>query len=219
MTRAQRIASALIVGITGSLVTMALHPTGGDVAREAAAGGSNAVARGAHVLAIAMQPLLAAGFLGLTLLLARRREVAVTAFVSYAIATVAVVIAAACSGLVSPRLIEAAMAADGVERAGLLAQARFAFVLNQAMAKIYVGLAAGAIVLWSAAMRGDAAFPQPLAWFGLGVGGIGVVAIVSGRLPLHVQGFGLVVLVLAAWIVGVAAALWRLPEVAPPAVR
>jgi hypothetical protein len=217
MTRPQRIATALIVGITGSLVTMALHPTGSDVAREAAAGGSNAVARGAHVLAIAMQPLLAAGFLGLTLLLTRRRELAATAFVGYAIATMAVVIAAACSGLVSPKLIEAAVAADGAERAGYLAQARFAFILNQAMAKIFVGLTAGAIVLWSAAMLGGDGFPRPLAWFGIVVGGSGAVAIVSGRLPLHVQGFGLVVLVLAAWIVGVAVALWRLPSATAPA--
>lgn len=191
---------------------MALHPTGGDVMREAAMGGSNAIARGAHVLAIAMQPLLAAGFLGLTLRLRQRRDLATTAYVGYAIATLAIVIAAACSGLVSPALIERAVAVDGAERAVWLAQARFAFILNQAMAKIFVGLTAGAIVCWSLAMRGEAGFPRALAWGGVVLGSAGVAAIVAGRLALDVRGFGVVVLLLAGWIVGVAAVLWRLPE-------
>ncbi len=210
MTRAQRSAVALIAGIVGSLVVMALHPTGSDVARVAAQGGTNAVARNVHILAIAMQPLLLVGTLGLTAQLRRHVDLAVTAFIAFALGTVAIVVAASCSGLIAPALIEAGVkAADAAVRDGYLAQAHLIGRINQAMAQIWVGFAALGIVLWSFAMRGEAAFPLWIRGLGLLVGAAGIVHLVTNTLALDVRGFGIVVLVLATWIVGVGACLWQ----------
>lgn len=210
MTRSQRSAVALVAGILGSLVVMALHPTGADVAKVAAAGGTHAVARNVHILAIMMQPLLLAGTLGLTVRLRRHTDVAALGFVSYALGTVAIMFAAVCSGLLAPDLIAAAVqSADPAERERFLAQAHFVGDMNQAMAQVWVALAALAIGLWSLAMRGEAAFPVAIRVLGAVVSVAGLWHFAAGDLALDVRGFGIVVLVLAVWVVGVGVCLWR----------
>lgn len=217
MTRAQRSALALIAGITGSLVVMALHPTGADVARVAAAGGTSHVARNVHLFAIALQPLLMAGTLGLTLQLRRHADLAALAFISYALGTVAIMLAATCSGLLAPELIaEGVRATEAAVRDGYLSEARLVGRINQAMAQLWVGFTGAAIVLWGLAMRGEAAFGVWVRGIGFVVGGAGVVLLVSGGLALDVRGFGVVVLVLSGWIVAVGWALWRAEASAAP---
>ena len=208
MSHPSRVAAALIVGILGSLVVMALHPTGTDVIAIAEAGGRDLLARGIHALAIGLQPLLLAGYVGLALMLPHR-DLAVLGLVAYAVGTTAVVGAATISGLTITPLLEDSVAASGAAREMILTQVRFAFLLNQGLTKVFVALAGVAIACWSLAMRGDARFPAALRWLGLVLAVVGVGGIVTGRLALDVQGFGMIVLGQAAWTVWVGERLVR----------
>jgi hypothetical protein len=182
----------------GSLVVMALHPTGHDVVASAAAGGRDVMARAVHAFAIGLQPLLLAGYLGLALMLPKR-DLAVLGFVAYAVGTCAVVGAATLAGLVITPLLEASVTATGTAQEIILSQIRLVFAMNQALTKVFVALGGIAIACWSLAMHRDPRFPVALRWLGLTVAFVGVGGIVAGRLALDVQGFGLVVLGQASW--------------------
>ncbi|HQW67433.1 MAG TPA: hypothetical protein PLJ23_10370 [Gemmatimonadales bacterium] len=198
MSHPSRVSAALIVGMLGSLVVMALHPTGQDVVAIANAGGRDVMARAIHAFAIGLQPLLLAGYLGLALMLPNR-DLAVFGVVTYAVGTSAVVGAATLAGLVITPLLEASVSTTGVAQEIVLSQIRFAFAMNQALTKVFVSLGGIAIACWSIAMRGDARFPATLRWLGITVAVIGVGGIAAGRLALDVQGFGMIVLGQASW--------------------
>ena len=82
--------------------------------------------------------------------------------------------------------------------------------INQAFAKVFVGLSALAIAPWSVAMRGHQAFPRGLSLLGMLVGGGLGIALVGGQLRLDVHGFGAVMIAQSLWTLWVAACLRRL---------
>ncbi len=209
-------ALALVVGTVGSLVTMALHPTGPEMLL-AARGGSATLARGVHVLAIAMQPLMLAGTLALAVRLRAARELAVLGFAAFSLATFAVLVAAAASGLLATDLAESIVEAEGTARELQAELLHYTGHVNQAFAKIYVGMMSVAITSWSLAMRRVPPFPAALAWLGVAIALVEVVGMATGRLHLDVHGFGAVVLAQAVWVMWTALVMRRpVPATAAP---
>lgn len=208
MSHSTRVATALIIGMLGSLVVMALHPTGSDVVAIAAAGGRDTIARGVHAFAIGLQPLLVAGYLGLALMLPRR-DLAVLGLVTYGLGTGAVVGAAVVSGLVITPLLEASVAASGTAREMLQAQITFAFLLNQSLTRVFVVLGGIAILCWSVAMHRDPRFGLALRALGVLLGVVAVGGIATGHLALDIAGFGAIVLGQAIWTIWVAVTVMR----------
>jgi hypothetical protein len=198
---------ALTIATVGTFVTMGLHPTGAETISNSAAGGANLITRGVHALAIAMLPLMLSGLLLLTLRLRSQLELAVAAYMSYALAVVAVLIAAAASGLLSPSIADRMAMGDEAVRESLLQQFRFSGLINQAFSKIYVSLSSLSIVLWSIAMRTTPSFPRSLVGLGVIVGLLGIAGIFSGHLHLGIHGFGLVVLAQGVWTLWTARSL------------
>jgi hypothetical protein len=209
---ARAASTALIVGTIASFVTMGLHPTGADAIRIAAAGGANAMIRGVHILAIAAQPLLLVGLLGVTVRLPGRRDLAVLAYISFAMACVAVMIAAVASGFIAPNAAASLAASDDATRPFVLTQFAYTGRINQAFAQLYVGLSGLATLLWSVAMRGDRRWPPLLSVLGVLVSLVLIAGQLSGRWQLHVTGFGVVVLLQGLWLVWTAISLRHLPE-------
>jgi hypothetical protein len=202
-------AFALTAGTLAGFATMALHPTGADVTRDAAAGAANRLAPAVHWLAIVAQPLLLAGFLALTLRLRATSGLAVTAYLCFATASVAALMATTASGFIAPATLRGLDGADAATRALMLAQLRYTWRVNQAFDGVYVVCTGLAILLWSCAARRDGSFP---AWWrilgsalGLALAGLTIV----GRLRFDVHGFGLVVLLEGLWILVAAWALGR----------
>ncbi|MCU0623597.1 MAG: hypothetical protein MUF53_06995, partial [Gemmatimonadaceae bacterium] len=202
--------TALLVASAGMLVTMGLHPTGPETLRIAEAGGRNLAARGVHVLALAMQPPLLLGLLALTRRLRARHAAADLAMLTWALATVCIVVAATASGLIATRMVEEIAEAGGATREWRLELMHFTAVINRAFAALFTGFAGMAVALWSWAMRHPASgFPAAVAWLGLTGGAAAVLSQLTGVLRLDVRGFGLVVVVLALWLVWVAVLLRR----------
>jgi hypothetical protein len=199
----------LVAGSAAGLVTMVTHPTGHDVIRNASMDDPNTLVRGVHALALVGQPLLLAGTLGLSTHLRSQRALATTAWLFFAMAAVAVLIAAAASGFVAPQVLRGFAQADEAARATMLSALRYTGALNQAFAQIYVLLTGMALVLWSAAIWRGRELPRGLAVYGAVVGVAFVVGIIAGVLPLDIHGFGAVVLAQSVWMVVGAVTLRR----------
>lgn len=211
--------NAWFVTLVGALLTLAvmlLHPTGAEAVADAGTGGSRhvlALARAVHGVAIGAIPLLLAGMTALSWRLRAQRDLAVGGLVCFALASLAVLVAAVMSGLVAPALLDRLPAAGDPLRDVAFQQLHYTGVLNQAFAKVYVALAGAAFVFWSIAMRGDSAFPGVVRWYGVVAGVLPFAGVAAGHLRLDVRGFGLVMLLHATWMM---AAAWCARGTTPP---
>jgi hypothetical protein len=209
-------ALALVAGSVAGLVTMLLHPTGHDVVRNATAGGTNALNTGVHALALLAQPLVLGGALALVLRLRARRDLAIGAYVFFAMASVAVIIAAAASGFIAPAVVRRIGEADAAARAGMMGALGYTGMLNQAFARIHVMFSSVAILLWSIVMLAGRELSRALATFGIVLGAALLAGVLTGALRLDIHGFGLVVLGQGAWFGWVAWHLWRQEQFSKP---
>jgi hypothetical protein len=192
--------AALIAGMIGFIITMAFHPTGHDLVSPERAASMMQLNVVVHSLALVCIPILFLGALGLTQRLASPNRLALAGLVLFGFAEVAVMIAAAVSGLVTPGLIHHMVAEPGLAdtwRAVLQLSGH----LNQSFALIFVVASSAAIVLWSAAIFRSHVFSRALAMYGCLFGPLTIVFVVSGHLPLNVHGFGMVALVQAIWFI------------------
>jgi hypothetical protein len=204
---------AIFAGTLAGLATMILHPTGHDVIRNASSGAANTLNSSVHLLAIFAQPLLLSGSLALTVRMKERRDLAFGAFIFFALASVAVIVAAVASGLVAPASVRGMDAADEVRRAAMLADLRYTGMINQAFAKVYVIFTGAAIFLWSVAIVKGREMSRGMAVYGIILGAILVVAIAIDVLPLDIHGFGGVMLGTGVWFVWAGITLVRARDI------
>ena len=211
MTDDRKSGLALIAGMVGTIITMAFHPTGHDLAAPEHAASMMQVNVAVHSLALVCIPILFLGALGLTRRLASPNRLALAGLVLFGFAEVAVMIAATASGLVAPGLIHHMSADPGMAdtwRAVLQLDGH----LNQAFALIFVVASSVAIVLWSAAILKGNTFSRGLGIYGCILGPLTVIAVLSGHLHLNVHGFGLIMLGQAIWFICCGVTLWRFKE-------
>lgn len=199
---------ALLIGMTGTIITMALHPTSQDLTGPGNASHMMQLNVAVHSLALVCIPILFLGALGLTQRLAAPNRLALSGLVLFGFAEVAVMIAAAASGLIAPGLFHHMAADPGMAdmwRAVLVLNGH----LNQAFAMIFVVASSAAIVLWSAAILKGNTFSRPMGIYGCILGPLTIFAVLSGHVRLNVHGFGLIVLGQAIWFVVVGVLLYR----------
>lgn len=213
MTDDRKSGLALIAGMLGTIITMALHPTFNDVAGQ----GSHThfmmnLNVAVHALALIAMPVIFLGALGLTRRLDAPNRLAVAALVLFGFAEAAGMIGGTASGLIAPGLIrhlnDAAPGQDQIWRAVLDLEGR----INQSFILLYVVASSAAIVCWSAAILRSSSFARWLGTYGCIFGPLTALAVLSGHVRLNVHGFGLVVLIDAVWFIGAGVALWRSPS-------
>jgi len=199
---------AFFIGMTGTIITMAFHPTAHDLGSPEHSASMMQLNVAVHSLALICVPILFLGALGLTQRLAAPNRLALSALVMFGFAEVAVMIAAAASGLVAPGLFHHMSADPGMAdtwRAILTLNGH----LNQAFALIFVVASSIAIVLWSAAILKGNTFSRPMGIYGCILGPLTILAVLSGHVRLNVHGFGLVVLSQAVWFIAAGVLLWK----------
>jgi hypothetical protein len=205
---------ALIAGALGMILTMSLHPTGHDLFEPGRYEPVARLAVAVHALAIATLPLSFLGALVLTRRLAM--PIGLGALVVYGISSLAGVVAAAAGGFVAPELAGEALAADPAGRESWHRLLEYNSMLNQAFARILVVGSSAAIAAWSAAILRRREIARWLGVYGLVLGPLAILALVSGHLRLDVHGFGLVVLAQSVWFVAAGVCLWRVPSIPAP---
>lgn len=202
MTDDRKAGILLIAGSLGGIVTMAIHPTAhaGELNAEHAAHIAT-VSGAVHSLAMVSFVVMFLGACGLARRIAASDRIAFAGLVTFGFACVAVMTAAAVSGLIVPAMLRQ-MAGD-VAAAG--PQWKIAiggiFQINQAMAKMYSVGASLAIVLWSISVLRNGGLGRWIAVYGCIAAAAITAGIVVGHLRMNVHGFGAVVLGQAIWFV------------------
>jgi hypothetical protein len=199
---------ALIAGMLGTIITMALHPTARDLTTPEHSAFMMQLNVAVHSLALVCIPILFLGALGLTKHLSAPSRLALAGLVVFGFAEVAVMIAATASGLIAPGLFHH-MAADPAMADMWRAVLALNGHLNQSFALLYVAASSVAIVLWSAAILRAHMISGPLGIYGCILGPATLILVLSGYVRLNVHGFGMVVLGQAAWFISAGVLLWR----------
>lgn len=202
-------ALALVLASIAGLTAMAFHPSGQDVLRSAEAGTSNFSTAAVHSLAIAAQLLVLAGTLALTLRLRARRDLSVAAYIVFAVASFAVIVAGLASGFLAPSVLRGYAQADEATRGVMLNALHFTGRINRTFAQAGTTLGGVAILLWSLAMILGKEMSRSLALFGALLGTALALGMVTGYWQVNLMGFGMVVLAQGTWFVWVAVRLWR----------
>lgn len=193
--------AALIGSVIGMVLTAAFHPTGHQMMASAETFAHvAAIGVAVHALALASTGVSAFGLVGLSRRLGIGRLDVVTALTAFAMAVMGVMVAASVSGFVAPVLGKMMFAADETTRPLVRHLFIYNGAINQAFAKLHTVASSIAIVLWSVAML-RTRFSRVLGAVGCVIGVLTAGALLTGRLPLNVHGFGLVVLTQGVWLV------------------
>lgn len=201
--------TALVAAVIMGLTTMALHPTGHDIQRDPVFQVALNIA--VHALAILAAPISLYGGFVLSRRLSAASPLAELALVFYGVSAVATLMAATASGLLAPGLIAALRSSDPEASVGALAVLRYNASLNQAFAKIIVGMSSLAIGLWSLVIVKFRVMGRRTGIYGCVVAVISLLALLSGQLRLDIHGFGAIVLAHGIWLVVMGMELRRGP--------
>jgi hypothetical protein len=166
-----------------------------------------------HSLALASIPVIFLGAWGMTRRIGGPDRLAWAGLVVYAIASIAVMNAAVCDGLMAPTLMRKIVAATPETRDMWQTLMNFNFQMNQAFARVYaVGSSLG-VVLWSMSILRYRVLGRGVGIYGVVLGVATVAGIGSGFLTPDRHGFGMLIFGQAIWFLLVASGLWR---VVPP---
>ncbi|MGB7196286.1 MAG: hypothetical protein WBD81_22760 [Collimonas pratensis] len=210
MTNQRIHATALIIGMLAAMLTMAIHPTSFDLHASAESiTHVNYINTVTHVLGLASIPVTLLGVFGISSRIGWNNIGALSAFIVYCFASIAVMLAAVADGLIASSLAQEAINVDDSKRQLLMMALHYNFQLNQALAKVYVAGASCAFILWSIALTHMGKKTTVLGIAGSIAGLCGLIAVPGGHIQMNAHGFGLVILVQAIWIALVAIWLFR----------
>ena len=192
----------LVAGNVAALVTLALHPhTHHDTApspRDLAVLAH--VDRAVHGLALVGIVLIFLGALALTRRLAAGSRPVLAALVLYGFAAAAILVAGTMDGFVAAALLEhVPVAGPKLEFWWTLLEYNTRIVV--AFATVYTVGTSVAIFLWSLAAMRTRLLASGLGWYGLVLGPLIVLAVLSGHIQMDAHGFGLIALTQAIWFV------------------
>ena len=187
---------ALLIGSLLMVVTMVLHPVGGNwehllrIARMAVI---------AHAIGILSLPILLMGYRGLSTQLQGDLFFAMLGKLFVTFALIAGMIAAALNGLALPFFIEQfqEVTPEVLETAKLIL--RYGMSLNHAFDYIMIGGMCLAILCWSVAIVRTRAFPLWLAYLGFVLSGTAVAMAIAGFYFVDLHGFRLFIFGVVIW--------------------
>jgi hypothetical protein len=217
MTDDHKSGTALIAGSLGGILTMAIHPTGALSATPGQSEHLALVSGIAHSIAMVSFLVLFLGACGLTRRLAgfahtpNPDRLAFAALVTFGLACVAILIAAAVSGFIVPGILRQMIRDSPATAPEYRLIIRSVFEFNQAFARIYSVAASAAMALWSVSALRNGGLGRGVALYGCVVAALLTLAVVAGHLRLDVHGMAAVVLGQAIWFVVTGAQLVRAP--------
>ncbi len=188
---------ALLVGSTLMIVTMALHPVGGDFNHLVKIVSIGMIA---HSIAIVSVPFVAYGYWGLTQKLAAASFLSKAGFSIMFFGLIAVMIAAATNGLILMDFVRSYEGATEETIDSLRPFFVFIRSFNHAFDFIFIGAVCLSMLMWSIAMLKTKSMPSWVAYFGIILSLAGIALFISGYELVHLTGFRLFVFGNVAWI-------------------
>jgi hypothetical protein len=187
---------SLLLGSLMAVLTMVLHPLGGDMQHIVKISG---VLVFSHSLAIACVPLIAFGLWGLCNLLTTPNRLAMLGFFVTMLGLGAAALAGTINGLVLPKFASHFVDSK-VDEGTLDAILDYARFFNGALAYIFMASITMAILIWSVLMIGRNGLMKWFGYYGLLVMLFGIVALFSRSNMTSVSLFGAFAFGMASWL-------------------
>ena len=190
--------SALMLGSAIMVVTMVMHPSGGnpDHLRHVAS-----MIIITHSLAILSIPVTLFGFWGLTKRMGPENPLVMVGFITMCTGLFAVMLAAAFNGLALPLFLNSHYTADAEAQKSLGLLLNYNSTLNHAFDYIFIGGVCLAVMLWSIATIGGDIFPKWVAYFGLVTCALVICSLFAGFIFVDLTGFRVFIAGLVVWMV------------------
>jgi hypothetical protein len=187
---------SLIVSAILMIVTMVLHPSGGNIEHILKIKG---VIMGSHSLAIFSLPFLGFGFWGLSIALQTKGYLSMLGFIMSCFGLVAGMIAATMNGLTLPLYVSnAPNALDPNTLKAILMYGRY---INIPMDYIMIVMLSCGIAIWSFLIVLTDLFPKWIGYFGLLLIGFGILGIFLQFNFANLFGFRIFIFGMASWII------------------
>ena len=190
---------SLLVGCFLMIVTMVLHPVGGDFDQLIAI---LSIGRISHVIALLSLPFVAFGFWGLTEKLGNT-VLARLSFLFMIFGLVAVMLAATVNGLILMDFVESYKGISGAEIATLKPIFRLIRSFNHAFDFIFIGAVCISTGLWSLAIIWKKTMTSYLGWFGMVISLVALISLFVGFVFVDLHGFRVFIFGWVAWVLGV----------------
>ncbi len=189
---------SLIIGSILMVLTMVLHPAGGNVTHIIKIFNTIVIS---HTIAIFSLPLMAFGFYGLTTLLLNHSKTAFLAFYFALFALIAAMLAAAINGIVLPMFVERYFNEFEQNKNILNPIIKYGFMLNKSMDYILIAGILVAISIWSVLISRSNTLPKWMGYYGMALCIISIFGVIIGFDFIHLSGFRIVVLSIVGWII------------------
>lgn len=211
MTDERKSKIALITGSVGGILTMALHPVSSASLSVEQVEHLMSLSGAVHALGMVSVVLLFLGACGLTRCIAAPDRLSFAAIVTYGFACVALILAAAVSGLIIPSIVNR-MAHDVSSAAHEWQNLIYGiFQFNQAFARMYSVGASAAIILWSVSALRNGGLGRGVSVYGCVISALIIFGIAISHLRLDVHGMAVVWLAQAIWFIVAGSQLRPLP--------
>lgn len=197
---------SLLIGSSLMVLTMLLHPSGGDIQHILKI---SKVAIISHSLGVLSTVFTAYGFYGLASALLTPVRLSFLGLCFAGFALVAVMLAALLNGIVLPLYVlqQVPVAEESVTSVKLVIQ--YGVTINAALAYVFITGYSIAMLIWSFAMIRSERFPDWLGYWGILLVGITIVAALFQLNFISVTGFTVYIAGIVSWIVSTAFILIR----------
>jgi len=190
------------------VVTMVLHPVGGDFDHLVSI---LTIGRVSHIIAIISLPFVAYGFWGLTLRL--KSQIATLSFFFMLFGLFAVMLAGATNGLILMDFVDRYSEASEELIASLKPFFRLISAINHAFDFIFIGAVCISTGLWSFIILKSKLLPVYLGWLGVLITLTALVSLLAGFVFVDLHGFRIFIFGWVIWIVGIGIMMTRRGEV------
>ena len=201
----QRAGYSLMIGSFLMIITMVLHPVGGDfnhLVRIISMG------RITHGIAIISLPFVAYGFWGLTEKLGGN-FVSRISFLFMLFGLIAVMLAAAVNGLILMDFVSRYKSASQEVIDSLKPFFRLLSGFNHAFDFIFIGAVCISTCLWSMLMLKMKSTIKYLGWLGIGITLVALISLILGVVFVDLHGFRIFIFGWVVWLIGIGIFLTR----------
>ncbi|WP_339814652.1 hypothetical protein [uncultured Imperialibacter sp.] len=195
---------AIIIGSVFMVLTMVLHPAGGNAAHIRQ---MSDIIIASHSLAILSIIVLSYGLVGLAIKLKSDIVLSYGGAVLFAFSAVAVMMAATLNGLAVPFFLERMGEITSENNDLIRAVLIYNYSLNKAFDLIFILAMSGAAVLWSWAIVRTGLLKKWLGWLGLVVGILAIAMTLFGFVFTDLEGLRIFIGAFVIWLLAVGVAL------------
>ncbi len=201
---------ALVIGSFLMLVTMVLHPAGGDFQHLVLIFNIIIIS---HALAVLSVPFSLVGFWGLKDRLQGAPFLSHLAFAIIAVGLMAAVAAAAINGLALPLFVKRYSDASAATLEAIRPILHYGSALNHAFDFILIGAVCLAVLLWSIAVIVTKRIPTWVGYYGLLLSALAILMLSLGFHFVDLHGFRWFIFGWVSWIIIIGVIMIKSPDV------